>query len=418
MKGFARRALVDEVLGWVRNSAGCLASETVPVSELSGRILSHPVTSPIDVPSFDRSAMDGYALVAASTDGASLYNPLSFVIEGQSLPGHGFAGTVDERTAVRIMTGAPVPAGADCVLPAEHATESGECLEITHAVPPGKHIGRRGEDVQSGQCVMPEGRWLRPQDVALLGSLGLPDYPVVRRPRVRLVVTGDELVSPGQDRRSDQIFESNSLMLSALVGRDGGLLETSPPIVPVGDDRESIRQILGQPGSDIILVSGGSSVGTEDHAPTLVAELGELVFHGIAIRPSSPTGVGVIGDTLVFLLPGNPVSCLCAYDVFAGEAVRRLGGHAPLWPYRAIAGILGERIVSAIGRVDYCRVTIGRDSPPEIMPLALSGASILSSTTRADGFVMVPAEREGYAAGTKIKAWMYDASAAGTTPES
>ncbi|MDP7274936.1 MAG: molybdopterin molybdotransferase MoeA [Planctomycetaceae bacterium] len=417
MKGFAQRALVADVLDWVRDVTGCLAPERVPIHELPGRVLSEAAIAPIDVPSFDRSAMDGYALIASATEGASLYNPLSFAIAGQALPGSGFPGTVNGQTAVRIMTGAPIPAGADCVLPAEHATENDGRVEITLAIPLGKHIGRAAEDVASGQRVLPEGRLLRPQDVGLLASLGLPEFPVIRQPRVRLVVTGNELVAPGHERDASQIFESNSLMLSALVSRDGGLLEARAPVPPVRDDEDAIREVLARPGCDLILVSGGSSVGSEDYAPTVVAELGELLFHGVAIRPSSPTGIGLIGDTLVFLLPGNPVSCLCAYDMFAGEAVRRLGGRPSVWPYRETRGVLEERITSAIGRVDYCRVAVRGETQSRISPLALSGASILSSTTRADGFVLVPAELEGHAAGTEITVWLYDASAASSNFE-
>jgi molybdopterin molybdotransferase len=196
-------------------------------------------------------------------------------------------------------------------------------------------------------------------------------------------------------------------MLSALAVRDGGVLETPLPIEPVSDDRKTISSLLSRPGADVVLVSGGTSVGTEDHAPTLVTELGELVFHGVAMRPSSPTGIGRVGDALVFLLPGNPVSCLAAYDVFAGETVRRMGGKVPDWPYTRITAILDDKIASDIGRLDYCRVSIS-DDDTSISPLSISGASILSSTTRADGFVMVPPELEGYAAGQSIQAWRYD----------
>ena len=200
-------------------------------------------------------------------------------------------------------------------------------------------------------------------------------------------------------------------MLAGLVQRDGGVLEAPLPCVPVSDQRSDIADMLTRPGADIILVSGGSSVGTEDHAPTLVSELGQLVFHGVAMRPSSPSGIGQVGDALVFLLPGNPVSCLCAYDIFAGETIRRLGGRPPGWPYGRIEGVLNERIASDIGRLDYCRVSITESTETSISPLAISGASILSSTTRADGFVMVPAGLEGYAEGTRVEAWRYDTPA-------
>jgi len=407
MKGFAERALVADVLSWLRAAISPLGVETVSVGHVAGRVLGQPITAPIDVPSFDRSAMDGYALVATATDGASPYNPLSFVIAGESLPGSGFSGSVDPSSAARIMTGAPIPTGATCVVPAEHASESDGRVEITSPVSPGRHIGRRGEDVQVGQFLLEPGRILRPQDVALIGSLGIDRIEVVRRPVIRLLITGDELVLPGASRHEHQIYESNSLMLGGLVDRDGGIPETPPPFEPVSDDRRTISSLLSRPGADVILVSGGSSVGTEDHAPTLVAELGDLAFHGVAMRPSSPTGIGRVGDALVFLLPGNPVSCLAAYDVFAGEVVRRMGGLSPHWPYARIEGVLDDKIASDIGRLDYCRVSIS-DDDTTISPLSISGASILSSTTRADGFVLVPPELEGYAAGRTIGAWRYD----------
>jgi len=152
-------------------------------------------------------------------------------------------------------------------------------------------------------------------------------------------------------------------------------------------------------------VSGGSSVGSEDHAPRLIAEAGELAIHGVAMRPSSPAGIGRIASALVFLLPGNPVSCLCAYDFFAGRALRLLGGRAADWPYRTRRARVARKIVSSIGRVDYCRVRIVDE---RVEPIALAGASILSSTTRADGFVIVPAESEGYAPDTDVTVHLYE----------
>jgi molybdopterin molybdotransferase len=299
------------------------------------------------------------------------------------------------------MTGAPIPAGADAVVPAEYARESGQHVEITLAVAPGKHVGRRGEDIQAGAAALAAGRCLRPQDLGLIASLGVARVAVVRRPRVRLVVTGNEIVSPGEPKDLYQIYDANSAMLRGLVARDGGVLEAHRKL---GDDAASIRDAMTAPGADVILISGGSSVGSEDHSPRLLAEAGELAIHGVAMRPSSPAGVGRIGDALVFLLPGNPVSCLCAYDFFAGRAVRLRGGRPPDWPHATRPGILARKIASASGRVDYCRVRFQDD---RVEPLALSGASILSSTTRADGFVIVPSESEGYAPGTAVTVYLY-----------
>jgi molybdopterin molybdotransferase len=238
--------------------------------------------------------------------------------------------------------------------------------------------------------------------VGVLASLGLGDVEVIRQPRVRIVVTGNEVIAPGQAKGVHDIYDANSAMLHGLVARDGGRLQAH---LRTGDDPSRIRDALSAPGADVVLVSGGSSVGTEDHAPRLLAEVGELAVHGVAMRPSSPAGFGRIGETLVFLLPGNPVSCLCAYDFFAGRAIRLLGGRPAQWPYPSQRAVVGRKIASAIGRVDYCRVRL-RDG--QIEPLALSGASVLSSTTRADGFVVVPAASEGYAAGSEVDVYLYD----------
>jgi molybdopterin molybdotransferase len=210
------------------------------------------------------------------------------------------------------------------------------------------------------------------------------------------------VVSPGEPKGLYQIYDANSAMLRGLISRDGGLFEAH---YKLGDDPAQIRDALIAPGADVILVSGGSSVGSEDHAPRLLAEVGELAIHGVAMRPSSPAGVGRIGDTLVFLLPGNPVSCLCAYEFFAGRAIRIFGGRQPNWPHRTREGTVSRKIVSAIGRVDYCRVRFVEN---EVEPLAVSGASILSSTTRADGFVIVPAASEGYGPGATVTVYLYE----------
>jgi len=217
-----------------------------------------------------------------------------------------------------------------------------------------------------------------------------------------MLVTGNEVKAPGAPKGMYEVYDSNSYMLHGLIARDGGVLEAHHRL---GDDPDKIRSALLATGADVILVSGGSSVGSEDYAPRLVAEIGELAIHGVAMRPSSPAGVGRIGQALVFLLPGNPVSCLCAYDFFAGRALRQLAGRSPDWPHRTLQAVVARKIVSAIGRVDYCRVRLvdGR-----VDPIALSGASVLSSTTRADGFVIVPAQCEGYGPDAEITVYLYD----------
>lgn len=406
MRGFPGRSDVDRVLELIHQLAHRVSSEIVPIQDAAGRVLTEDVVAEVAVPAFPRSAMDGYALKGEETFGASSYNPLTFRVVGQSMPGKPYLGTVKSGEAVRIMTGARLPDGADAVLMAEYASEiskaTGAEVAVTDSVPPGRHVGQIGEDIESGQQVLSNGRHLRPQDIGVLASIGVKNVPVVRRPVVRIVITGDELLPPGSVPDGSRIIDSNSLMLEALVRRDGAVALRGA-IVP--DQRDRVRAELLAAQGDIVLISGGSSVGAEDHAPLVVAECGELLVHGVAMRPSSPAGMGRVAGRLVFLLPGNPVSCLAAYDFFAGPAIRLLGGRSADWPHRFIRGRVTAKISSAVGRVDYVRVRVG---PAGVEPIAISGASILSSTTRADGFVIVPRDSEGHAVGEEVKVFLYD----------
>ena len=402
MHGFRQRSEVPAVLDWIDRHATRLDQELVPLEEAVSRTLAADVIAPLDVPGFDRAAMDGYALRGTETAGASEYNPLAFPVLGEALPGQPYAAAIPAGAAIRIMTGSPVPDGVDAIVPAEYATETEGRIMITRPVAPGQHVGHRGEDIRKGSPALETGRRLRAQDLGLVASLGVAQVPVLKQPRVRLLVTGDEVKVPGTPKGRYEIYDANSYMLRGLILRDGGMLEAQ---YRLGDDPDAIRDALMIPGADVILMSGGSSVGSEDYGPRLVAELGELAIHGVAMRPSSPAGIGRIGSTLVFLLPGNPVSCLCAYDFFAGRAIRLLGGRSPDWPHRTRRCSVAKKIVSAIGRVDYCRVRLVDD---QVEPIALSGASILSSTTRADGFVIVPAQSEGYGPGTEVTVFLYE----------
>jgi molybdopterin molybdotransferase len=403
MRGFAARTTVEDALAWLDSFLPQLAelpAEEIPLLEAAGRILARDIISPLDVPGFARSMMDGFALRGEDTYGASPYNRLPLKIVGTSMPGRPFQGQVASSGAVRIMTGAPLPAGADAVLPAENTEFDGDVLFALDQISSSKNVGQIGEDLRTGDVAAAAGRMLRPQDIGLCSSLGCSIVPVIRKPRVRILVTGNEILPPGTPPDGCRIADANGPMLAALVARDGGEPLVSD-IIP--DDPAVIRAALEQT-ADIVVVSGGSSVGQEDYVPAILAEIGELAIHGIAMRPSSPTGMGRLSGRLVFLLPGNPVSCLCAYDFFAGRAIRAFGGRSRDWPYRAIRAGLTRKLVSTVGRLDYARVSVSGNTAE---PLAISGASILSSTTRADGFVIVPADSEGYPAGAEVEVFLY-----------
>ncbi|MHC5012885.1 MAG: molybdopterin molybdotransferase MoeA, partial [Planctomycetota bacterium] len=402
MRGFQSRADVEAFQAWVDALPAPLTTETVALGEAAGRVLASDLVSEVDVPGFARAAMDGWAVRAEDTYGAAETDPVALDLVGVTLPGAPLDRPVGTGEAARIMTGAPVPAGADAVLRAEDGREEAGRVEVRAAVTPGRHVGAVGEDVRKGVRVLARGRGLRAQDLGVAASVGCGTLAVVRRPRVSLVVTGDELVPAGQRPEGTRIVDSNTPMLTALVTRDGGVLEE---VSRCRDDREAVAEALRTATADVVLVSGGSSVGQEDHAPRLLAELGQLVFHGVAMRPAAPAGAGLLGERPVFLLPGNPVSCLSAYDFFAGRLVRRRGGRPPAWPYASRRLPLGAKVSSLLGRVDYVRVRVEEG---RVVPVMSRGASILTSTTESDGFLVVPQDSEGWAPGTPVRLFLYD----------
>lgn len=411
MRGFRARWSVAEVHALIAARVRMLGAEAVGLFEAGGRVLAAEVVAGSPVPAFDRAAMDGYAVRGEETFGCSAYNPAVFTLVGVARPGRPCAAAVGPGEAVEIATGSSLPEGADAVVKVESTATDDRFVSVTEPTPPGKHVGHRGEDLAAGTVVLAAGRVLRPQDLGILSAVGRRTASVVKRPRVTVVVTGDELLEPGAPAHGCRIADSNSVMLAALVGRDGGSVRV---VGPVRDDPRLVREavVAALEASDALIVSGGSSTGPEDHAPGVVAELGELVAHGVGLRPASPTGLGFVRGIPVLLAPGNPVSCLCAYDFFGGSIVRLLGGRARDWPYRRLVLPMGRKLASVVGRVDYARVRVegGR-----VEPLAISGASVLSSTTRAAGFVVVPADLEGYPEGAEVTVWFYDEDASQAT---
>lgn len=406
MRGFPSRTDVDEVLAWVDAWPAPLAGEPVPLAVAAGRVLAEDVVAAVDLPPFARSAMDGWAVRGADTFGASPTEPLPLKVIGECRPGVAPTVSVGPNEAARIRTGAPLPPGADAVLPAEFGAEGPASVDALDAVPPGRHVGRQGEDVARGTTVLSRGRRLRAQDVGLLSALGVAQVVAWKKPHVALLVTGSEVRPAGTRPEGHTVADANGPMLDALVRRDGG--------VPLSrglfaDDDPTFERELVEARADMLLVTGASSVGPEDRVPSLVARHGTLAFHGIALRPASPAGVGVVAGRPVFLLPGNPVSALCAYDLFAGRLVRRLGGRPADFPHRRIRVPLARKVVSELGRVDFLRVRlVDVGGAPHAEPLTARGAGVLSSATRADGFVLVPKEAEGYPEGATVEVLLYE----------
>lgn len=391
---------LDEALERIAARVRPLPVEEVALDQALGRVLAEPIASEVDVPAFARACMDGFAVRAQDTFAASSYDPVSLQVVGTVLPGQpGEPPAVGAGQTVRIMTGAPLPPGADAVVPVERVEVRGERVRLVAPLPPGKHVARRGEEVRAGEALLAPGRRLRPADVGLLASVGRARVRVHRRPRVAVLTTGDELVEPGRPLPPGRTYESNGALLAACVRACG--LEPRR-VGPVRDGREPLGAALDACDEDVVLTTGATSAGQEDVLPALVAERGELWFRGVDVRPGHPVAFGRVGERLHALLPGNPVAAWVCFHVLARPALRMLEGEPPeraLVAPRRRRGRLVAKVTSSAGRTDLVRVTI--DDEGGVAPLA-GGSAALLSASRASGLLRVPRALEGLEAGAEV----------------
>jgi molybdopterin molybdotransferase len=404
MRGFTTKTDLATAMEMLRSAVVPLEEESVSLLQALGRTLARDVVSAVAVPSFDKSAMDGYALRAAETFGASPTDPVSFRVIGEVLPGEVTDLEVGEGDAVRIMTGGVFPEGADAVLMAEYATDQGDVMLAHGSVVPGRNVARAGEDIRQGDMVLERGRVLRPQDLGVLASTRLVEVPVVRRPVVGILSTGNELVEPGSvdAGQPGRVVNSCRYMLEGLVSQIGGEARW---LGAVRDDVEALRTALQAFEGDILLTTGATSTGKEDYLPGLLSEVGQLLFHGVNIRPASPLAFGRLRKALVVLLPGNPVAALVGFDVFVRPALQRQLGQREGRENRRVRGRLRRKVASALNRTDFVRVRLVGEG--EVEPLRSGGAGVLTSVTRADGFVIVPRDDEGFEAGSEVEVYLY-----------
>jgi molybdopterin molybdotransferase len=378
MRGFAARAGLEEVWAWLDARINPLDTETIKTEAAIGRITAQDVMSSGDLPAMDQVVVDGYAIRAADSVGASDYNPIQLDLVGPLLP---------------VSVGDAIPQGTDAVVAVEHTRSDTGMIELVTAVAEGDGIERRGDDVATGTILLSAGRLVRPADTALLAAVGVTIVSVVRRPVVRMAAVGGELT---------EVSDLNAPMLAALIARDGGIAERHPPLP---DDEAVIRDFLGRPGADLVILCGGSGLGVNDFTAQALAGAGTLAIHGIALRPADSTSLGDAAGTPVTILPGGIAACMCAYEVVVGRAVRRLAGGSPDFPFIRRPLITARKIVSPGGWVDFCRVRITADGRVE--PIGSGGSTRLSSVARADGFVLVPAEQEGFPAGSTVPVHLF-----------
>ena len=369
--------------------------ERVPLREASGRVLARPVMAGADVPPFDRAAMDGYAVVAEDTFGASAHDPRTLRCVGRVFTGEIAAEPVDRGTCIEIATGAPMPDGADAVVMVEETERAGDAVRVLTPVYPRQHVGRRGADITSGQTLLSSGEVLNPSRIGALAAIGATDVDAFARPRVAIVSTGNEIVEPGQPLAPGQIYDINQFTLASIIAEHGGV-----PVVHsvAADTIAGLTAAIAATGDeDVVVFSGGSSVGERDLILDAIGQLGEIVFHGIAVKPGKPTAFGRIGGRPVFGMPGYPTSCLSNAYLLLAPMLRRIA-RLPEYKPTTIRLPLARRVVSTTGRHQFYTVRVeGGSAVP-----AFKASGDITSMSRADGYIEIPAQTDIVEAGELV----------------
>ncbi|SNR54680.1 molybdopterin molybdotransferase MoeA [Halorubrum vacuolatum] len=413
--GFKRRTRVAEARSTLLAAVSSHErTETVPLADADGRVLAEPIDSPVPVPSYDRAAMDGYAVRAADTFGASDRSPAVLRATERD-------GPVGPGEAARVHTGSDLPAGADAVVMIEHVEEVGDEVETFDAVAAGENVGEAGEDVPEGKRLYEPGEVLRPSDLGLCKSVGIESVTVHERPEVAVIPTGEELVQ--SDPEPGQVIETNGLTVSRLVERWGGVSRYRSIVT---DDESSLAAAIERDlDADVIVTTGGSSVGERDLIPEVVDDLGEVLVHGVALKPGHPVCLGVVEGTPVICLPGYPVACIVNAVQFLRPVQKRTGG-TDAEPFPTRRARLDRKIPSEPGTRTFARVRLHADGDgddrtdadnaddevgdtlPTATPTRASGSGVLSSVALATGWVVVPEPREGLDAGELVDVELWE----------
>jgi molybdenum cofactor synthesis domain-containing protein len=377
--------------------------EPVPLPAAVGRVLAVDVPAPFDVPGFDRSAMDGYAVRASDLASASVQSPVWLALAGRARPGALAPVSVGEGSCVDIATGAPLPEGADAVVMVERTHRDDQRVRFAQPVAAREHVSRRGNDVQAGAVVLRAGDLLTPARVGVAASFGLRSLVVRRKPMVAVISSGDELLDGAIDTGAPgpgQIYDANRVMLAAVCAAAGAEVRMLPLVRDTIDHWRNAFDAA--PHADLIVCSGGSSVGEQDFGSDILAERGEVLFHGIAVKPGKPTALARIGSQLVLAMPGNPTSCLSNAYVLLRPLVRRLAGLPALVPVTREAS-LARTLASPLDRLQFHPVRLDGDRAVPVF----RGSGDVTSLSDADGYIEVPVGVSRIEAGSRVTITLY-----------
>jgi molybdopterin molybdotransferase len=393
---------VDEALEIILGTIQVLGLERVDILDSLGRVLGEDVHAPYNIPPWDNSAMDGYAVIHKDIEGASRQNPAVLTVVADLPAGYTAQRGISRGEAIRIMTGAPIPKGCDTVVMVEDTQAEQDRVKIFNAPARGKHIRKAGEDVVKGSRVLARGSIVRPAAVGMMASLKRSVVSVFQRPRVAVISTGDELIDVDGELTAGKIVGSNTYSLASLVKDSGG----QPLVLGIArDNPEALRSIFRAAlAADMIISSGGVSVGDYDLVKDMLLELGaEMKFWKVHMRPGQPLAFGVIGGKPTFGLPGNPVSCMISFEQFVRPAILKASGHTRIFR-PLIEARLKEPISKKEGKRYFLRCCISvEDGAYAVTTTGGQGSGILLSMVKADGLIVLPETKSEFAAGTMVK---------------
>jgi len=370
--------------------------ERVPITDAAGRVLAEETVAEAHVPPFDRSSMDGYAVRAEDTFGAGSTSPKKLKLIGVQHAGEHYEGEVGNGVCVQVATGSPVPKGSDAVVMVEYTKTDGVNVEIQKPVYPGSNISLEGEDIKKGEKVISPGEVLTPGKLGVLAALNRETVQVYERPQVVVFSTGTEVRPLGAELSPGQIYDINSYTVSAVISANGCI-----PIVKgiVRDDEEDLKMAIEEASRhDMGVFSGGSSVGEKDLFVDIIEGLGEMLFHGVQVKPGKPTLFGLVSGTPIFGMPGYPTSCLSNSYIFLRPALRRLAGLPQLEP-RVVTARMGSRVVSSSGREQFLTVRLKGGVAHTVFKK--SGA--ITSMANADGYVILPVDLDVIDEGEEVQ---------------
>jgi molybdenum cofactor synthesis domain-containing protein len=357
--------------------------EGIQIHEAVGRVLAADAVAEFNVPPFDRSSMDGYAVRAEDTFGASAFSPRALKLIGIQHAGEVFDGEVQKGECVQVGTGSPVPKGSDAVVMVEYTELDGEMVGIQRPVYPGENISPEGEDIKVEDVVVKGGEALTPAKIGALAALNIEVAEVLEKPRIAIFSTGSEVKPLGKELKPGQIYDINSYTLASIISKNG-CVPVREGIVP--DEKDAIEEAVRvTAGYDMGIFSGGSSVGARDLFADAVESLGKVLFHGLQVKPGKPTLFGVVEGTPIFGMPGYPTSCLSNAYVFLAPAIRKLAGLPPLEP-RTVKARMGSKVVSSSGREQFLTVRLVEG----VAHPAFKKSGDITSMANADGYVVLP----------------------------